>query len=168
MKKVNGKAKGKRNELSVAHDIADKLGVEYGGELRRTPASGALITRADLWIHPKHRGRFPFFVEIKSRNATGWSFDGIMRKEQWEPYKWFKEAKEKLCIDPEYDKSAPVILVFTKNRLPFFVMMDYDTYGHGEFSMKTKDVIYDEASVELFLDDLGVVIFTWETFLSHI
>lgn len=167
MKKVNGKAKGKRNELSVAHDIATRLGITYGTEIRRTPASGALITRADLWIHPKHRERFPYFVEIKSRNDKGWSFDNILRGGSWEPVKWFREAQSKLLVDPEYDINSPVILVFTKNRLPFFVMMEYSNFKE-EMALKLGTVEYQEQSLTIYLDDLRLVIFPWEIFLSRI
>lgn len=121
MPKIQSRQKGSRYELDIAKYLSNEFGLRYGIDIRRTPNSGALITRSDLWISSKFRNILPFFIEAKNRQS--WSFDKYHSKAEWPPYTWFKEAEEKLHVDPDYDQSSRVMLIFTKKYAPSYVMV---------------------------------------------
>ena len=127
MKKGGGKSKGTRFELDIARDIAKALGIKYGSDVRRTPASGALTTRSDLTIAPKHFSKFPFFLEAKHRE--GWDFWQFFATDKWLPLQWYKEAEEKLHVDPYYDPMyTTTILVFKQNGKKPLVLLSLSDY----------------------------------------
>lgn len=127
MKKGGGKSKGTRFELDIARDIAKALGIKYGSDVRRTPASGALTTRSDLTIAPKHFSKFPFFLEAKHRE--GWDFWQLFGSKNWLPIQWYEEAKEKLGVDPYYDPmTTTTVLVFKQNGKKPLAMLNYSEY----------------------------------------
>jgi hypothetical protein len=125
-KRINVKKKGNTFELKLAKEIAQKFDIEYGKYIRRTPGSGALLCRADLWIHESHRHKFPWFLEAKKRaTATLDKCDS----DNWEVYNWYKDAKDKVKDDPDYAANSPVLLVFAKNNVGPFVMMSSEDYA---------------------------------------
>lgn len=121
-KKINGKKKGNKFELDVAQEIAARIGLPYGKFIRRTPGSGSMMCRADLFIHEKYRARFPYYTELKSYSAEKWHLEGLDNK-KFPPRVWYNECKSKLPVDPDYDISAPVLLVFKKNGMKPLVML---------------------------------------------
>lgn len=127
MKKGGGRVKGSKFELDLAKDIAKAIGIKYGSDVRRTPNSGALTTRSDLTIAPKHFAKFPFFLEAKHRE--GWDFWQFFGTSDWLPIQWYEEAKEKLGVDPYYDPmTTTTILVFKQNGKKPLVMMNYNEF----------------------------------------
>lgn len=126
MKKGGGRIKGSKFELDLAKDIAKATGIKYGSDVRRTPNSGALTTRSDLTIAPKHFPKFPFFLEAKHREGWDfWQFTGP----KWLPAEWYKDAREKLGVDPYYEpEKTTVILVLKQNSKKPLVMMTYTDY----------------------------------------
>ena len=122
------KSKGNRAELKIAKAIAECIGVPYE-ECRRTPASGALIERADLRLSPRARRLFPFFIEVKHRE--GWDvtqvFNGLAT---WKPHQWFIEAVDKEKKERHssfHETESPVMLVLLRNRRKTLVMVDAAT-----------------------------------------
>lgn len=112
--------KGSRFELDIAKQISERCGIAYGRDIRRTPNSGALITRSDLWVNPRERVKWPFFMEMKRRETT--SLDNCLNP-GWQPREWFFEAIEKLKVDPDYDPNSPVLLIMSRNRIDSMAML---------------------------------------------
>jgi hypothetical protein len=127
MKKGGGRVKGSKFELVLAKQISKAIGLPYGSAVRRTPNSGALTTRADLYIAPKYFDRFPYFLEAKCRES--WSFQKYFTsKTEWEVFGWYRDAIEKCKDDPHYPDTTIPILVFTQNRALPLVMLREDYY----------------------------------------
>lgn len=127
-KRINSKRKGNNFELKIAKEIAKEIGVEYGKYIRRTPGSGALLTRADLWVDEKYRAKFPYFCELKKRRTA--LLDKITQS-NWEPKKWFDESMSKLEHCPSYGGTlAPPILIFANNNTSAFVMFDREYWNN--------------------------------------
>lgn len=161
-KKINSRKKGNGYELKIAKEISKVLNIPFGPTgIMRTPGSGAIDCRADLKVHPDYRGKWPFFMELKNRQS--WRLDNI-QKENWEPYEWFKEAKEKLKIDPSYDKNSPVILLLKRNNLDAFVMMDLK-YFEKEFCVDGAS--HYNFNFQLFDVNKDIVIIYWKEFLER-
>jgi hypothetical protein len=160
MRKGGGRVKGSKFELQIAKEIAKRFGFNYGTDIRRTPNSGALITRSDLWINPKVRHKFPYFCEMKKRE--NWNLEGAFYNEKWEPYLWFSEAESKLQVDPEYDPSSPVILIFARNGIKPLVMFNSDISIYGDKTlMAVEDRLYIDYGKQ-------IQIISWEKFLENI
>lgn len=156
-KKINGKLKGSSFELKLAKQIAEKLDIEYGKYIRRTPGSGSLITRSDLWIHESYRHKFPWFLEAKKR-ATA-TLDKC-NSNNWEVYNWYKEAKDKVKDDPDYVIDSPVLLVFAKNNVGPFVMISNEDYVEFINNEHTLDKFH------MYVPKYDVHILLWEDFLK--
>lgn len=162
MKKGGGRIKGSKFELDLAKDIAKAIGVKYGSDVRRTPNSGALTTRSDLTIAPKHFAKFPFFLEAKHRE--GWDFWQFFGTSEWLPLQWYKEAYEKLGVDPYYDSMATtVILVFKQNGKKPLVLLD-----EKDFDIWLKDKPIDSSMrVSLGYTDRYIIL-PWSVFLDRV
>jgi hypothetical protein len=121
-KKVNGKAKGSSFELQIAKEIAKALNLEYGKYIRRTPGSGSLLTRSDLWIDPAYRHLCNLYIECKKRE--NWSWDQYFNGSEWLPIQWYNDAGDKLLVDPDYSPESTIVcLIFTKNRSKVYAMI---------------------------------------------
>lgn len=163
MKKGGGRRKGSSFELTLAKQISNAIGVEYGSAIRRTPNSGALTTRADLYIAPKYFDKFPFFLEAKCRE--NWNFHQYFSTtKEWEPISWYKDAIEKSKIDPHYPESVIPILVFAQNRkVPLLMIRDdyYCQYADSRYFTKINKIIsIDGTEGETYF------VFLWSDFLS--
>lgn len=165
MKAGGGRKKGANFELVLAKQISKAIGLPYGSAVRRTPNSGALTTRADLYIAPKYFDKFPFFLEAKCRE--GWSFQKYFTgKGEWEPFTWYKDAIEKCADDPHYPDTVTPILVFTQNRTLPLVMIREDyyinlnkkfnlvTYGHP---IRVEDLMAETYYILLWKSFLDIV-----------
>ena len=163
MKKGGGRKKGSNFELVLAKQISEAIGIPYGSAIRRTPNSGALTTRADLYIAPKFFDKFPFFLEAKCRES--WNFHQYFSsKVEWEPVQWYKDAIEKAKIDPHYPETVIPILVFSQNRKVPLLMIRDDYYcqyaDRSYFSKISKIMSIDGAEGETYF------IFLWSDFLD--
>jgi len=129
-KKVNGKKKGNSFELKIAHEVANAIKATYGKYVRRTPGSGSLLTRSDLWVDPKFRHLCNLYIECKKQER--WSWDQYFNDSEWVPFTWFQESNAKLSVDPDYSTETSIpCLVFTKNRSKIFAMLSlYDFKNH--------------------------------------
>lgn len=160
-KKVNGKKKGSKFELDIAKQIAATICEPYGTMVRRTPGSGSLLCRSDLWVHSSVRHKFAWFLELKKR-------ENIRLEHLFKPnnylIKWYKDSKEKLQIDPEYDPmTTPSALVFAKNNMTPFILMSEDDY----VDMDCIKSYPDSAFRIIFTDDeVRYMVLDWETFLA--
>lgn len=126
--RMNSRRKGHQFERDTGKILAKKLNIQYGKDLRRTPGSGATITRADLWIRPKYRDNFPYFVEMKNYSEEAWHLEGI-DNDKWLPRLWYEDAVEKLGLDPDYDPEAPVLLIFKKNGIKPLCMLNVGDFN---------------------------------------
>ena len=159
-KGINGKKKGSIFELKLAKQIAEKLNIEYGKYIRRTPGSGSLLTRSDLWVDEKYRHNFPWFLEAKKR-ATA-TLDKC-NSDNWEVYNWYKESKDKIQHDPSYPIDSPALLVFANNNVGPFVMIgsaDYMKYVAHNFTLHPVDLF------NMYVPKYDVHILLWEDFLK--
>lgn len=118
---INSKAKGGSFELKIAKYISKLFDIEYGKDIRKTPQSGAILCRADLWVRERYRIRFPYFIECKKRENIKLEHSHL---DNWLPIIWFNEAKEKLQVDPDYPSNSPVMLIFSRNRWPIYVLVE--------------------------------------------
>ena len=160
-KKTNGKKKGSSFELKICKEIAEAIGEPYGGRIRRTPGSGALVCRADIYVHKDIRHKFNWFLELKKR-------ENIRLEHLFKPnnylLKWYKDSKEKLQIDPEYDPmTTPSALVFSKNQMSPFILMSREDFATTDVFEKYTDY----GHMIFFTDDeVEYVVLDWETFLN--
>lgn len=154
------KNKGSATELRVAKMIATAIGVPYE-ECRRTPNSGALIERGDLRLSDRALERFPWFVEVKAREA--WDFHQLFsvkpkpgQLHPWEPEAWYWDAQLKSKSDAKNGfgngKQYPVLLILLQNHKEPLAMCIEGHMGYfhamfpkiriGDFSIvKLKDVL---------------------------
>ena len=164
-KKVNGKAKGSSFELQIAKQVAKTLNLEYGKYIRRTPGSGSLLTRSDLWIDPRYRHRCNLYIECKKRE--NWNWDQYFNSSEFSPVTWYKEAADKLKIDPDYDpESSIVCLVFTKNRSKIYAMLsplDYNCLNQNVHS-SIQSPLFD-LDIKLLIVD-GYYVLEWKHVLD--
>lgn len=111
--------KGKRYERKIASILSEWSGIE----LVRTPDGAPEDLYADIW--PIHTAvHFPLAVECK--HVEGWSFDQIMHG-TGEFYVWLQQAVEQAvaaCAMPG-DRWYWPCLVFTRNRLPDYLCMNF-------------------------------------------
>lgn len=159
LKKVNGKKKGSKFELDVAHSIADTIGEPYGAKIRRTPGSGSLLCRADLFIHQSVRHKFPWFLELKKRESI--RLEHLFKPKNY-IVGWYKDSKEKLQLDPEYDPmTTPTAVLFARNNMMPFILMSIKDYNDMEISDKYKGphITFEE-------DEVCYVVLDWEKFLK--
>jgi len=165
MKQGGGRKKGSNFELLLAKQISETIGIEYGSAIRRTPNSGALTTRADLYIAPKYFSKFPFFLEAKCRE--NWNFHQYFsKKKEWEPITWYKDAIEKSKIDPHYPDNTIPILVFSQNRKSPLVMLRDDYYvAYCNFCtyLRTDQMMSVDG-----VEGESYFIFLWDDFLNGI
>lgn len=162
-KKVNGKKKGSKFELDIAKQIASTIGVEYGKYVRRTPGSGSLLCRADLWVHKDHRYKFAWYLELKKRQTI--RLEHLLKPKN-ELVSWYKEAKEKLQIDPEYDEPlmTPVALVFARNNVSPLILMSYKDFLEMDLHYS-----YPKTSINIFFTDENkdeYIVLDWNSFLQ--
>jgi hypothetical protein len=158
-KKVNGKKKGNKFELDIAHSIADTIAEPYGTKVRRTPGSGSLLCRADLWIHQSARYKFPWFLELKKR-------ENIRLEHLFKPKNyivgWYKDSKEKLQIDPEYDPmTTPTALLFAKNNMMPFILMSGKDFVDMELPSRYKGL-----RITFTDEEEHYIVLEWQKFLQ--
>ena len=159
LKKVNGKKKGNKFELDVAKKIAETIGESYGTKVRRTPGSGSLLCRADLWIHESIRYKFSWFMELKKR-------ENIRLEHLFKPKNyivgWYKESKEKLQVDPEYNPmTTPTALLFAKNNMMSFVLMSAKDFVDMELTSRYKGL-----KITFTDEEEHYIVLDWEKFLE--
>lgn len=119
--------KGSYVERRIGKKVCAALGIKYSdGLVKRTPNSGGVTDRSDLYIASSVLPRFPFFVECKARMHLNVS--AILSLEQVATYKpiiWYKEALGKKR-DEEALRSCPVnrevIVILCRNTLPDLVL----------------------------------------------
>ena len=161
-KKVNGKRKGSKFELKLAHDIADAVGAEYGLYVRRTPGSGSLITRADLWVHSLFRPRFNWFLEAKNRQTV--HLENISKSNN-EIMKWYLEAARKLKIDPEYDRiDTPVCLVFCRNNMTPMMLVSLEDWSTCFIPSEFEPKVY----MEFYYDNERYIAVDWPSYIESV
>src|ERR1035437_914108 len=159
LKKVNGKKKGNKFELDIAKAIAATINEPYGTRVRRTPGSGSLLCRADLWIHHTVRHKFPWFLELKKRENI--RLDHLFKPKNY-LVGWYKDSKEKLQIDPEYDPLfTPTALLFAKNNMMPFILMSAKDFVDMELASTYK-------GFKILFEDEGdsYIVIDWEKFLQ--
>lgn len=109
--------KGKVAENVIAHVMNDWCGVAHNTDLSfRRWWAGREETgkRGDLKVPTW----FPFVVEIRDRE--GWSFESLFTSGSSSTIlQWWRELKEK-------NAHAPMLMVFTRNHQPNFVMFGFD------------------------------------------
>jgi len=159
MKQGGGRVKGRTFELKIARQISDHCKIEFGRHIRRTPNSGALTTRSDLWVSINQRHKFFYFVEMKSYAASKWTLEGISNS-KFPPRIWFNEAVSKLPLDPDYVPETPVLLIFKKNNLSALVMVSRDVLLSQWDNNKSRFSFYLEDNVN------NVFIMPWDEFLE--
>jgi len=159
MKKGGGRIKGRTFELQIARQISDHCCIEFGRQIRRTPNSGALTTRSDLWVGINQRHKFSYFIEMKSYADSKWHLESIGNK-KFPPRIWFEEALTKLPLDPDYVPESPVLLVFKKNAGDVFVMLRRDVLMSQWASTKNRLSFYLEDNIN------DVFIMKWNEFLD--
>lgn len=159
VKKVNGKIKGSSFELKVAHDIADAIKEPYGTKVRRTPGSGSLLCRADIFVHHTVRHKFPWYLELKKRQTI--RLEHVLKSNN-DLVKWYEESKGKLGIDPDYDQmTTPTALVFAKNNmLPFIMMTKKDFFNMELGAVKFSFMMLFSCNEEDY------IIVEWKKFLD--
>ncbi len=160
-KKFGSKKKGNSFELKIAKEIAATIGVPYGKSIRRCVGSGALMCRADIYLDYKTRPKFPWYLECKKR-------ENIRLEHLFKPnnyiLKWYKESKEKLGIDPEYDPMmTPTALIFAKNNMNPFVLLSKKDFADMEVA-----TLYPKEAPMIFFSDDGedYIILDWAHFLK--
>jgi hypothetical protein len=158
-KKVNGKRKGNSFELQIAKEIAETIGVEYGKMVRRTPGSGSLLCRADLWVHSSVRHNFPWYLELKKRQTI--RLEHLLKPNN-DLVKWYRESKEKLKIDPEYEQmTTPTALLFAKNNMTPFIMLSLDDFKEMELRLSSFDF-----KLTFLNDGDEFIVLEWKKFLD--
>lgn len=160
-KKVNGKKKGSAFELKISKEIAKTINEPYGTKVRRTPGSGSLLCRADLWVHESIRYKFNWFLELKKRES-------IRLEHLFKPKNpivaWYIDSKEKLQIDPEYDPmTTPSAVVFCRNHMDPFILMSFKDYLSTDVTIK-----YPETALKILFtqDEVEYIVLDWVTFLK--
>ena len=121
-KGINSRDKGARGEGQVCALLKDW----WKSDFARTPSSGGFKTKKfrEDWnaegdiVTPDET--FPFSVEVKWQEE--WSLDQILTSPKTKFWDWWEQSKR------ETAEGKLTLLVFKKNRQPFFVMMR-DRYG---------------------------------------
>jgi len=114
---INSRDKGARGEGQVC----TLLKKWWGSDFARTPSSGGFKTKKfrEDWnaegdiVTPDET--FPFSVEVKWQEE--WSLDQLLTAPKTKIWDWWEQAKRETASD-----KLP-LLVFKKNRNPWFVMM---------------------------------------------
>jgi len=114
---INSRDKGARGEGQVC----TLLKTWWGSDFARTPSSGGFKTKKfrEDWnaegdiVTPDET--FPFSVEVKWQEE--WSLDQLLTAPKTKIWDWWEQAKRETASD-----KLP-LLVFKKNRNPWFVMM---------------------------------------------
>lgn len=114
---INSRDKGARGEGQVC----TLLKKWWGSDFARTPSSGGFKTKKfrEDWnaegdiVTPDET--FPFSVEVKWQEE--WSLDQLLTAPKNKIWSWWEQAKRETASD-----KLP-LLVFKKNRNPWFVMM---------------------------------------------
>lgn len=161
--RINSRNKGQRFERSVVKHIATELGIEEHKHIRRTPNSGALTTRADVWVSATQREKFPFFCELKNREDL--QIDKPHSRTKF--YEIYVKACKARDDDPEYPSNSPVLLIFTRNLAGTYVMIS-DSDLNVSFNDKQKNYLIDQSVFYLKVHIEGVIfnIFSFNEFVS--
>lgn len=160
-KKVNGKKKGSKFELDIAKQIAATIKEPYGTMVRRTPGSGSLLCRSDLWVHASVRHKFNWFLELKKRENI--RLEHLFKENNYLT-KWYQDSKEKLDIDPEYDPmTTPTGLVFCKNNMAPFILMSVQDFNDTDAAEK-----YPTNALKIYFSDerRDYIVLDWALFLK--
>lgn len=116
-KGINSRDKGGRGEQQVCA----LLKAWWGSDFARTPSSGGFKTKKfrQEWnaegdiVTPDET--FPFSVEVKWQED--WTLDQILTCPKGKLWEWWEQAKRETADDRQ------TLLVFKRNRNPWFVMM---------------------------------------------
>lgn len=122
--KINARQKGKRGERAVAK----MLSAWWGAEFTSTPMSGGFATQTfrEDWnaagdiVTPDLD--FPFTVEVK--NCEGWHLEQFLTAEKCDLYSWWEQTVG------ETPPGKIPLLLFTRNRQPWFVCVYADMLEH--------------------------------------
>jgi hypothetical protein len=134
MAKINSRSKGARAERKLAKLFA----VWWGADFARTPLSGGFSTKqfredwnaaGDL-VTPDPS--FPFCVE--SKHVEGWHIEQLLTAPRSDIYRWWFQTTQ------ETPEGHLPLLVFTRNRQPYFFIMKRD-HLVSSFTGLTIDVI---------------------------
>ena len=151
---INSRDKGRRGETQALEQLKDW----WGSEFARTPSSGGFKTKkfrqdwnaeGDI-VTPDQT--FPFAVEVKWQEE--WTLDQLLTAPKTKVWDWWEQAKRETADD------RLTLLVFKKNRQPWFVMMR-ETYLNTPYQidfinaspMRVTDRQGEFAYIRLF-DDL--------------
>lgn len=157
--KVNGKRKGTAFELAIAKEIAEAIKEPYATRVRRTPGSGSLLCRADIWLHHTIRHKFPWYLELKKRQTI--RLEHLLKTNN-DLITWYKESKAKLAIDPDYDPMlTPTALIFAKNNVLPFVLMSKKDFNDMELQINTFSFL-----LSVTCNEEEYIIVTWKEFLA--
>jgi len=147
--------KGKRHENQLAHTFNRWAALPNNddGSFKRH-WSGRLETKVggDLqvpeWFEP--------FV-IEARNREGWSFSALLENGKKSTLiKWWRELKAK-------NDNLPMIMVFTRNNLPNYVMWGRD---ENAIFLSFPGYALDVPTMSFCLPDFGVTIAKLDDFLK--
>lgn len=135
-KGINSRDKGARGE----QQSCKLLGNWWKSDFARTPSSGGFKTKKfrEDWnaegdiVTPDET--FPFSVEVKWQEE--WTLDHILTSPKSKVWDWWEQAKRETATGKK------TLLVFKRNRNPFFVMMRLDSIEalHQEDFIKTSPI----------------------------
>lgn len=145
--------KGNRFELKIANDLTR---IVEGLEFRRAPLSGGWadsphVAGDVICINPGPTS-FPFCIECK--NEEGWKLESLFT----DKHAWFDAWWEQV-VD-ECPEGFTPILVFTRNRIPAFVVFQYHAFSHADNPGNDPITVLD-----LYFGD-DMVIMLWEDLLN--
>lgn len=114
---INSRDKGARGEQQVCKLLKEW----WGSDFARTPSSGGFKTKKfrEDWnaegdiVTPDDT--FAFSVEVKWQED--WTLDQILTSPKTKLWDWWEQAKQETAEDKQ------TMLVFKKNRQPYFVML---------------------------------------------
>lgn len=160
---INSRDKGRRGESQGCA----QLKAWWGSDFARTPSSGGFKTKKfrEDWnaegdiVTPDET--FPFSVEVKWQEE--WSLDQILTAPKTKVWDWWEQAKGQTPDD------RLTLLVFKKNRQPWFVMLR-ETYLNTEYQidfiksspMRVTDRQGESVYIRLFDDLLNEPKKLWE------
>lgn len=139
--------------------IGKKFEPWWGSQFFRTPMSGGSKLKHDYNLAGDictPAEDFPFHVECKNQEALG-KFHNFMVSEKSAVWKWWKQ-----CTDECPGNQIP-LLVFTKNHIPVFVMMEWGYWFMLSGALAEVESEFEHSS-NIFVS--GKVVVTLDTFMA--
>jgi len=157
----HARRKGSTNELQLCRILSQWwFEDDYKGipakelPFRRTPLSGGFDTSAvgDIRIMDHTIDDFPFSVEAKDQEC--WDFSGMFKGNKAWPVDLFWEQ----TLGQAVIASKHPLLIFTKNRFPFFIRLKMETaydldIANGIVDLRDSE-IYDDFTYIVIIDEL--------------